>query len=502
MFRDAGLEKAGDDPAVLSVKGRLLKDQAIAAKGDERRRLYGVSAAAYARAAKLSGQTYPLINAATLSLLAGRRAAARTLARQLLHSPKREEAETPYWRAATLAEAHLLLSDVEKAKAALNEAMSLAPRAYEDHASTLRQFGLILQELRLDDHWLAAFRPPRTAHFAGHIWMSGDDSEIARNIRAVIERERIGFAYGALAAGADILIAEALLEADADLHLVLPSPVAEFRKVSVVPSGAPWARRFDAILKHASSVQIVGTEADPRSPLAIQLASEVAMGLAGMQAERLGSEAVQLLVLAPEKARNENRSLSERLRRIWKKGGRQQHVLTAPRATSSRGPSQPEEQSECLAAFLHIAMAEAESLCIESLRRLAAALKRRHPLATPRWSAERIDVAFSTPAEAADAAIEVAGALNPKFPVKISGHYGVAHRMDDPFGGPPLIAGAAAAMPARIALSTPPGAIHLSENFAAALYAAWPFPLPRIEHIGELPAEGAAGEVKLFSLRE
>jgi tetratricopeptide (TPR) repeat protein len=370
MFCGAGLDKLDSDPAVLSVKGRLLKDQAIAAKGNERRRLYGVSAAAYARAAKLSGQTYPLINAATLSLLAGRRAAARKLARELLHSPKREEAETPYWRAATLAEAHLLLGDVEKAKAALSEAMTLAPRAYEDHASTLRQFALILQELRLDDSWLDACRPPRTAHFAGHIWMSGDDPQIARNLRAIIERERIGFAYGALAAGADILIAEALLEANAELHLVLPSAVAEFRKMSVVPSGASWARRFDAILKHACSVQIIGPETDPRSQLAIQLASEVAMGLASMQGEMLRSGAVQLLVLAPEKSRD---SVSERLGRIWKKGGRRQHVLKASRAIASRGPSQHEGEAECLAAFLHIEMGEADSSCAESLRRLAAA---------------------------------------------------------------------------------------------------------------------------------
>ncbi|MET0273023.1 MAG: hypothetical protein ABW360_08540, partial [Phenylobacterium sp.] len=49
LFVETGLEGA-DEPAALSVKGRLLKDRARAAEGVARRDLYRQAAAAYLRA--------------------------------------------------------------------------------------------------------------------------------------------------------------------------------------------------------------------------------------------------------------------------------------------------------------------------------------------------------------------------------------------------------------------------------------------------------------------
>src|SRR3982750_2399890 len=110
QFSMAGYAVRDDDPAALTVKGRLLKDRALRASGDERRRFYLESAEAYRRAAALQPGTYPLINAATLSLLSGDVAQARDIAREVLDRIAREpeEPETPYWRAATEAEAWLI----------------------------------------------------------------------------------------------------------------------------------------------------------------------------------------------------------------------------------------------------------------------------------------------------------------------------------------------------------------------------------------------------------
>src|SRR5690606_7327883 len=55
LFRAAGLEAVDDDPAVLSVRGRLLKDEAQAATGAERSRLWRAAGDAYARASELGG---------------------------------------------------------------------------------------------------------------------------------------------------------------------------------------------------------------------------------------------------------------------------------------------------------------------------------------------------------------------------------------------------------------------------------------------------------------
>src|SRR3954466_11094159 len=125
QFSAAGYDAGDDDPAALTVKGRLLKDRALRASGDERRRFYLESAEAYRRAAALQPGTYPLINAATLSLLSGNRFQADEIAHEVLERIAREpeEPETPYWRAATEAEAWLILRVEDEARGALERAI-------------------------------------------------------------------------------------------------------------------------------------------------------------------------------------------------------------------------------------------------------------------------------------------------------------------------------------------------------------------------------------------
>ena len=87
VFREAAFDKVCDDPAVLRLRGRLLKDEARGARGVHKRRFYKHAAQSYARAAELGGRTYPLINAASLSLLAGEPGKARGLARSVFRPP-------------------------------------------------------------------------------------------------------------------------------------------------------------------------------------------------------------------------------------------------------------------------------------------------------------------------------------------------------------------------------------------------------------------------------
>lgn len=509
MFLEAGLERVDDDPAVLSVRGRLLKDRALAAEGAERRRLYLESADAYARAGEIGGATYPLINAATLSLLAGRREQAQAFARQVLERLAQygDEPETPYYRAATRAEALLLLGELAKARKDFAAAIALAPRAFEDHASTLRQFGLILDALGKDKSWLDASRPPRSLHFAGHMALAAKDDAIARQIRAAIKRERIGFGYGALAAGADIVIAEALLEHGAELNLILPAPRARFRQASVVRFGGDWAERFDRIVDAAHTVRAIDCGVDPASPLAIRLAAEVAMGSAVMQADRLTSEAVQLLILDGKIQSGRARSGSGWIGALWKKGGRRQHVLAAPRVRSARAERAAMRKSDTqtrLAAMLRIDLsrAVAQGRAADALQRLARTLASGpKPSFAPRWTGEAVAVAFDSAASASRAALSAAAALDETMLARIAGHYAIAERGSDPFGGEAILTGPATALPGQIVLSTPSGAIHVSEDFAAALHAGAAKGRPRTELVGELAAGEIDNPFRLYSLK-
>jgi hypothetical protein len=280
----------------------LTKDQAFLSSGKERRRLYLEAAAAYGAAGSINGSTYPLINAATLSLLAGDAEQAKVRAGALLvriDTVGDDPDETPYYAMATRAEALLLLGEAKRARAALEAAVALAPRAWEDHASTLRQFALILGELGEDSAWLEPLRPPRALHFGGGMGLAGEEAE--RAVADWLAGARVGFGYGALAAGADILVGEALVAAGAQLHVVLPCAPEAFRRASVAPYGHDWVARFDALLGRCDSLHVAGSacpaDDSPISPQSLQLAAEVAMGRAVMQAKVLATSAVQLLAV-------------------------------------------------------------------------------------------------------------------------------------------------------------------------------------------------------------
>ncbi|HYE43005.1 MAG TPA: tetratricopeptide repeat-containing protein, partial [Caulobacteraceae bacterium] len=340
LFTSHGFDRVDDDAAVLSVRGRLLKDRARAASGDERRALYLEAARAYGVAGALGeGATYPLINAATLSLLAGQAETSRELAALALAliDSGRDGPETPYYREATRAEALLLLGRMDEARASLAAAVASAPLAWEDHASTLRQFALVLDARGEDKAWLDPCRPPRCLHFAGHMAVADEEAgALTDRVRAVIGQERIGFAWGALAAGADILIAETLLACGVELHVVLPGEPAEFRRGSVEPSGGDWAERFDVVLGAADTVRVVAAAAAPTP--GIQIAAEVAMGCAVMHAGALATEAVQLLVLEDEAAVGGAAGGSVWAGEAWRAAGRRQIVAAVDRGGPAPRP--------------------------------------------------------------------------------------------------------------------------------------------------------------------
>jgi hypothetical protein len=491
-----------DDPAALGVKGRLLKDRALAKDGAERRRLFGEAAAAYRSAAALSGATYPLINAASLSLLSGDPGRAGTLARQVLAQLEAdpEEPETPYYQVATRAEALLLLDRHDEAQAVFRQAIALVPQAWEDHASTLRQFALILAAQGRDSGWLDSLRPPRSLHFGGH--MSFDPEVVSREhldekIAAVLEEENVGFGFGALAAGADIIIAEALLARGAEVHAVLPGGVAAFVAVSVDPFGKAWRKRFDSVLGKAETVRPVRPLGAMPDSAMIGLADEIAMGAALMNGRRLESSAAQLLVL--DSTAGIANGASGRSREIWAAGGWRQRILTAPRETR-RGPlaAAPPPAEPLAVLAVGVKAGEPFEAALAELRDRLADLP--VPAVPPYLTEDRLILAWRGPAEAAEAAIRLLGSDGGASGLRIGGQYGPAESFRDPFGGGVRLAAAGTAAAAGALASAPPGTACVTDDFAAALAAAGPG-RPATEFIGELTAPDSGPPVGLYALK-
>lgn len=304
MLHASGLAMAHDNPRALCLRGRLKKDRAKRAEGAERVGWLEAAAADYCAASKIDGSSYALINAASLSLLAGRKGAAERLAGEVLAllDANPLDAETPYWLEATRAEAYLLLGRMGDARAALRKAIEDAPQAYEDRAATIGQFAMICDELGLESAWLDQFRPPRALHYSGIVTDTGQASSLAeKKIADWLDAHNVGFGFGSLAAGADIWVAEALLQRGAELHFVLPCPLDEFLGHAVRAVDPAFVPRCEQLLANATSIRNIA-HSHTSTPAAVALANAVARGRAIDQARILQSSAVGLLVAGEDQA--------------------------------------------------------------------------------------------------------------------------------------------------------------------------------------------------------
>lgn len=503
-FHDAGFDAATDDPRALSVKGRLLKDFALRAEGEERMRFYGEASSAYARAAELGQATYPLINAATLSLLAGDEGTARELAAQVLKwiEANPDEPETPYYHGATVAEALLLLRRSAEARASLTDAIAAAPRAWEDHASTLRQFSLILKVQGEKADWLDILRPPRSLHFSGHMSFRAEDrdGELRARIKRMIAEEKVGFGFGALAAGADIIIAEALLDAGAELHAVLPGGVTAFAARSVDPFGAVWRERFDAVLERAELVRPVRPENVLPDEKMIDTASTIAMGLAIKHARGLESEAVQWLVIDSDHPDVSLGTSTLRAGAAWQKAGLRQETVQAPRQLAGNPKETAEPAAGVHQAYALLAVGsrarEATAPAVErelaGLHEEVAGMQTALP---PHWSGEYLILAFERPVEAMAAGLQLIRAG-----WSVGGDFSAGVPIFDPFAERQRLPMQAVSACCGACASSLQGSFQATEDLVVALALEAPNACVT-QLVGELEASSGEHPIPLFSLR-
>ena len=504
LFEAGGWAERDADPAALAIRARLLKDAGMRAAGPDRQSLLAAAAAAYGTADRLRPQPYTRINQASLLLLAGDRAGAQAVAQDVLDwmAGTQDFAETPYFIAATRAEAHLLRGESEAAAEAMHQAIAADPDGWADRATTLRQFALILAALGADPRWLDPFRPPRSLNFAGHLGVAPAQAEALRStVDAWLAAHDVGFGFGALAAGADIVIAEALIARGAELHVVLPTRLDEFVAQSVAPYDPAWRARFDACLAAAHSLQCVTSVTGAYEPLATQLAADVAMGACVLNARRLESTAWQLLVIddmpGPYGGGDGTRRIGER----WRDRDRQQCLIaprSAPVAASGLRPAPEGRHDRRLAAMLMISFdgldrcdegrfAEAIDSVITPFRAASTALPVQPDLTLPMGNARMVVFAD---ADAAWTYARALLALPPlALPLRVAGHYGLAHWFDDPAA----LVGRATADLAAIAQAALPGVLTASETLASAVSVNLSADI-HAEHVGE------AGEIRLFAL--
>ncbi len=258
-FKEWGLDRSKNSD-VLALEGRIAKDRALKLTGKARRAALGDAASAYRRVYRKEPRYYTAINWASLTFLAGDRAASRKIAETVLADPV-VQAGADYWALATRAEAKLVLGDLEGARADLVAAAAKPDGDLGARSSTRRQLRLILAEHGLDADASSAFleplAPPPALHFIdaagpGQGWRAYAEKSVVtaarRRIREVLAALRPGAIFGSLGGPAEILFAEEVLRAGLELNVVLPLPEPTFVQLFIAAGGAAWKRRFRSCL--------------------------------------------------------------------------------------------------------------------------------------------------------------------------------------------------------------------------------------------------------------
>ncbi|MBX3562262.1 MAG: adenylate/guanylate cyclase domain-containing protein [Sphingomonas sp.] len=490
-FAAYGLDRSAD-PHHRAIGARLLKDRALELPAGEARRAalraaFGAYHAIYAE----SGDPFPGINAATLALLAGDEDEAAALAERLL-ADLAVTAGGDYYQAATRAEALLLLGRVaEVAELLRGEAIGAAT----DHgarAGTARQLAMIAAHLGIADaaDLLAPLTPPRVAHFCGHMFAADPamEAELAERIGAALDGEGIGFAYGALACGGDLLVAEAALARGIELNIVLPFVEEDFLAQSVRPGGPGWEARYRACLARAAGITIASEMEFFGDPAQYGYGSRMAMGLAQLRARHLGAEPVQVAIWDGEDSNGPAGTGADVA--AWRGSGGRVIAIepdVVDRALDRPPPRVASDRARALAAILFTDFAGFSTLKETALpafwdgvmRRVADVLDTHGAGIECRNSwGDALYAVASSATLAAEVALELQDALADvdyttlglaTGGMRVGAHYGPAWRTSDPITGRTTFYGTEVSKAARIEPVTPPGAVFVTEPFAAIL---------------------------------
>ena len=541
-FDEYGL-RGVEDEDVASLQARISKDLALAADGDERRREAAEAAELYATVFARTGGYYPAVNAATMRLLSGDAGAARELAATVL-ALLAAGGEESYYAAASEAEAHLLRGDAQAAATALARAAELHGEDYGAVATTRRQLRTICELTGVDPRLLAVLAGPAVVHFCGHRiadeheqgrFPAAAERAVAERIAEVVARHPVGFAYGSLASGADILWAEALLEAGSELHVVLPFAREEFIARSVASSGGGWVERFDRCAAAATTLRYATDDAFLGDDVLFRYGTELAMGLALLRARYLDADLRQLAVWDGGPAAGAAGTSIDIA--SWHRGGRAVTWVTPeaparvhdcereaePAGVGEGAPANGDAAATAghrvVRAMLFGDVKGFSKLTDEQLPVFAARVLggfaealRRHgsEVAFANTWGDAVYVVLSDVYAAARCALDLQRAmagidleaerLPSHLALRIGGHVGPVFPTHDPVLDADGFMGSHVSRTARIEPVTPPGGVYVTEPFAAALVLDGRDEFV-CDYVGHMAAAKDYGHLRMYRLR-
>lgn len=313
-----------------SLDARLLKDHAFEKGIDptERDQRLRDAYQAYRTVFDLNRTYFSGINAAALAFCIHERESMEQILSEIRKSGSVYDDD--YWAVATRGEMELLCGNSESAAEHFRIANSIC-NSPGQKASTRRQLLRLRGFLEKADVdlCLAQLRQPAPIVYSGHmpateanpiraLGLSGDESDPYFQARQAIQQTIAGYgqacAYGALAAGADLMVAESIIEAKQELHVVLPMDFETFKQKSVSGKDrhSGWTSAFNKCLTHARTIRIFQDcrELERDKHLADQSVVDslfhggfrFAAGLALLHADELGVTQARMLAISADGA--------------------------------------------------------------------------------------------------------------------------------------------------------------------------------------------------------
>lgn len=502
-FRELGLGAgpAPDDYDVeewLALKGRLLKDLALAAPPERAEPLFAQAGEVYAQAFDHAGGYFPGINAATMLMLGGRGDDARRLAQRVLDSLDRlagtaakTDAER-YYRSATEAEAALLLGDHDRAAIALRHAARLLPGNVNALSRTRAQLRLICRHLGIDEQPLDALR------VAPVLFVPSTGDGLAADIPLPADAS---FVCIGLSAPRELTIAEHYRALGVRVHLVLPAAREHLVEEWQRRHGSEAASRLQRHLDSGAECSIVQGFLDREFEWRAAHVSSTACGLSRLEARRLGAGWHDLGGLpgagqadAPCGCRS-NPSMQEF---VAADGRRQTRRLVGTLFADFAGYSRLSDEEQ--PAFQDVLI----SAIADALREHQSSILLQHT-----WgdAVHLVTVDAETTARIADRIHGIVetlrgtlGGMLAKLEMRLSAHYAPVFEGIDPVEGTVTYFGSQLSFAARIEPVTPPGMIFVTEAFAARLTLEAPDRYAT-EYAGEIELAKRYGKYRLYSLR-
>jgi len=494
LYQEYGLDHSPDSHH-QAIAARILKDTALAMPvGNERIVALKNACEAYSTLYQADNDTYLGINAATLAFLSNQGEVARSLAADILAHPAIDDPQN-YYDSATKAEALCLLQRYDEAGAVLNRACELPGANPGSRSSSSKQLALIADTMGLDvekqHDFLSPILPPSVIHYCGHIFLEDADQE--KRLRDVIDQylneNDVGFAYGSIAAGSDILIAEAVLDRGGELHVTLPFDQEDFVAQSITTAGSGWHKRFERCLASATSINFATEMAYVGDPSQFAYASKVAMGQAKLRGQFLGSPVEQLAIwdgVASNGPAGTGADVEN-----WRGYGGTTKIIDAAELNRNMGwakkPAKDSVKRNIVAilftdfpGFSKLSESALPEFWNGVMGRMAKVLNnhKAHVITQNSWG-DAVHAVMPNVEDAAQIASELQDALldfdfarlglTETSGMRIGVHYGPAFEMEDMITGKVNFYGTEISRAARIEPVTPAGAVFVTEPFAAIL---------------------------------